>query len=130
MVVIPARHQVRPERTRWATALRALGLGWYLLRQNEAIVAHFATEGIPYVDTTPALAAHDAIAPVMFADDPHTNALGHGIVAGIVAERMAPMVAEVLARRHRRSGGAGAAFISREAEALVARDDVRLGRGP
>lgn len=100
MVVIPARHQVRPEREAWTAALRAIGLGGYLFRQNRAIVAHFVAEGVPYVDPTPALAARDAIDPVMFDDDAHTNPLGHTIIAERIAERMEPMVAEVIARRN------------------------------
>jgi lysophospholipase L1-like esterase len=88
LVVIPARHQLRARH--WAGAALLEG---FLCRQNRAVMAACARTGMRCVDTTDALADRDATEPVMFADDAHTNALGHAIIAERVAETVAPLVA-------------------------------------
>jgi lysophospholipase L1-like esterase len=88
LVVIPARHQLRARRYPGAALLDG-----FLRRQNRAVMAQCARTGMYCVDTTDALADRDATEPVMFADDAHTNPLGHAIIAEQMAETMAPLVA-------------------------------------
>jgi lysophospholipase L1-like esterase len=99
MLVIPARHQVRPGTEPAVAVLHALGLDAFLFYQNRRVVEHFVAAQVPYVDATAALAARDPVAPVMFDDDAHTNALGHEIMADLVYERMEGLVALSLRAR-------------------------------
>jgi len=99
MVVIPARHQIRPRGEPGAVLLEAVGLEGFLFRQNRMIIEHFVRDGVAYVDTAPALGARDRIEPVVFDDDTHTNPLGHAIIAKVVFDKLEPMVAGVIERR-------------------------------
>jgi lysophospholipase L1-like esterase len=99
MVIIPARHQVRPQGDRLVAWLLDWGLDGFVFRQNRAVVEHFVRERVPYVDTLPALAARDRVESVVFEDDAHTNALGHEVIAEAILEKLAPLVDETIARR-------------------------------
>ena len=99
MVVIPARHQIRPGVRPKAELLVRLGLRNLVYRQNRMVIDHFVRDGIPHVDTYPALAARDAHQSVISSDDPHTNALGYEIIATTIYEAINLRVAELLAAR-------------------------------
>jgi hypothetical protein len=88
MLVIPARHQIRPRVQRAAQLLVVLGLEALVLRQNLGVIRHFQEEGVPFIDLLPPLAAKDAESSVSFQDDSHLNALGHEVVACAVLTRL------------------------------------------
>jgi lysophospholipase L1-like esterase len=101
MLVIPARHQIRPESQVWSRTLLRLGLRDFVYRQNRMVIDHFEHDGIPYVDTLEPLATRDAVESVVFDDDAHTNALGHEVIADALLPGAAEMVAEARSRRQR-----------------------------
>jgi hypothetical protein len=84
MLIIPARHQIRPSVEPGSRLLMALGFNELVFRQNRAVEQHFVQDGVPYIDLWPALVAEDAISPVSFADDSHLNPHGHEIAAGVI----------------------------------------------
>ena len=111
MLVIPARHQIRPRVEPVADWLQRHGLGWLLVIQNERVLEHFRREGVSYVDLLPVLAARDAIEPVVFDHDAHTNALGHRLIAEETFRALEAPVAALIERQRAivaadRSGGA------------------------
>ena len=82
MLIIPARHQIRPAVEPPVKALMRFGWGRRLVfRQNRAVIDHFRREGVPYLDTWPALVRADSQARVSFSNDSHLNAFGHEVVA-------------------------------------------------
>lgn len=102
MLVIPARHQIRPEVELPVTLLLRLGLGDLVYRQNRAVIAHFEREGIPFIDLLPPLVASDGAARVSFSRDSHLNARGHAVVAGEILGRLQRDFGGVLAGKARR----------------------------
>jgi lysophospholipase L1-like esterase len=101
MVVIPARHQIRPQSQVWSRMLVRLGLDGFVFRQNRMVLDHFERDAIPYVDTLGPLAARDVVESVVFDDDAHTNVLGHEVIADALLPRVSDMVAETWRRRQR-----------------------------
>jgi hypothetical protein len=100
MLVIPARHQIRPRVEPFVETLQRLGLWWLVVIQNERVLEHFRREGVPHVDLLPALAARDPIEPVVFDHDAHTNAAGHRLIAEETFRAIeGPMAALVDGRR-------------------------------
>jgi hypothetical protein len=99
MVVIPARHQIRPSVHPATTLLEKSWLRSYVYSQNLYVIDHFIRDGIPYVDTYPPLAARDANESVVFPDDPHTNALGHEIIAATIFEAIEPRIEKIVEAR-------------------------------
>jgi hypothetical protein len=79
---------VRPNIHPGAAVLDSVGAKKLLFRQNAAMIEFFDRSGVPYLDTYPALKERDAIEPVYFDDDPHTNALGHEVIAGAVFDEI------------------------------------------
>jgi lysophospholipase L1-like esterase len=88
MLVIPARHQIRPELEPPVDVLLRLGLDGLVYRQNRAVIAHFERERIPFVDLLPPLVAGDRQERVSFSRDSHLNARGHAIVARAIVDRL------------------------------------------
>lgn len=88
MLVIPARHQIRPDVHPGARLLAMLGLDWLIQHQNEEVMAHFESTHTPYVDLRPALVNHDRVERVSFVDDSHTNAVGHRVIADEIYRRI------------------------------------------
>lgn len=99
MVVIPARHQLRPNSQVWSRVLLQLGFEGFLFRQNRMVIDHFVREQIPYVDTQPSLAARDRRESVVFDNDSHTNAIGHETIADAILEQVATLVREAARQR-------------------------------
>jgi len=88
MVVVPARHQIRPAVEPGARLLSSFGMQELLFRQNRAVIEHFQHDNVPYIDLWPALVAADAVAPVSFANDSHFNSRGHDIAAHAILQRV------------------------------------------
>jgi len=99
ILIIPARHQVRPSVNPGTALLDRLGAQGYILRQNNMVREHLETTGVPYVDTYPALAERDSIDAVFFDDDPHTNALGYRIIAEATYEAILPTIEKLVEER-------------------------------
>jgi hypothetical protein len=98
MVVIPARHQIRPAVEPGARLLTDLGFRSYVFRQNRMVMEHFQRDGVPYVDTWPALVAKDSSTRVSFTNDSHLNASGHETVAREILPRVRAAVHDLLER--------------------------------
>lgn len=98
ILVIPARHQIRPDAEPAAGILMKLGLRSLVFRQNERVIAHFRRDSIPFLDLWPALAAEDRRSPVSFAEDSHLNVHGHEVVAREVLARLARMLPPLVER--------------------------------
>jgi lysophospholipase L1-like esterase len=95
MLVIPARHQIRPEVEPLARLQMSLGLENLLFRQNHRVIRHFERDNVPYLDLWRALVAKDSLTPVSFADDSHLNAVGHEVVGREVVKRLQTMLPHV-----------------------------------
>lgn len=93
MIVIPARHQLRPEVHLVTRIAARVGLDDLILRQNRRVMDYFDKAGIPYVDVLPALARRDRVEEVTFPDDSHPNPLGHQVIA----EAIHPTLSRALA---------------------------------
>jgi lysophospholipase L1-like esterase len=93
MLVIPARHQIRPELEPAVKLLLRAGLGDLVFRQNREIIDHFTRDGIPFIDLLPPLVAADREARVSFVKDSHLNAFGHAVVARAILPRLQSMLA-------------------------------------
>jgi lysophospholipase L1-like esterase len=109
MLVIPARHQIRPEVQPAARLLMSLGFDGLVFRQNHCVIRHFQQERVPYVDLWPTLVAQDSVAAVSFAGDSHLNALGHETVGReIVAHLrgMLPVLLDYTSQRRSSTSGA------------------------
>jgi lysophospholipase L1-like esterase len=98
MVVIPARHQIRPAVEPGARLLMDLGFRDYVFRQNRMVMEHFQRDGVPYVDTWPALVAQDSSTRVSFTSDSHLNASGHETVARAILPKVRAAVHDLLER--------------------------------
>lgn len=81
MLVIPARHQIRPSVEPAARLLMSVGLESLVFRQNQWVIRHFRQQQVPYLDLWPPLVKQDSVAQVSFVEDSHLNALGHQVVA-------------------------------------------------
>ena len=81
MLVIPARHQIRPSVEPAARLLMSVGLESLVCGQNQWVIRHFRQQQVPYLDLWPPLVKQDSVAPVSFVEDSHLNALGHQVVA-------------------------------------------------
>jgi len=92
ILIIPARHQIRPSVHPGATFVQRVGATGYLFRQNDMVREHLGSRGIRNVDSYPELASRDSVDLVYFDDDPHTNALGHRILAEVTFEAILPEV--------------------------------------
>jgi lysophospholipase L1-like esterase len=92
MLVIPARHQIRPEVEPGARMLLRLGLDELVFRQNRSVTEHFRRDNVPYLDLWPALVAQDSTSPVSFTEDMHLNPLGHAVVAKEIAAKLQEML--------------------------------------
>jgi lysophospholipase L1-like esterase len=88
MLVIPARHQIRPEVEPATRLLVGVGLEGFILRQNRRVIEHFQEDGVPYLNLLPPLVAKDRETPVSFADDSHLNAVGHAVIAREVLRKL------------------------------------------
>lgn len=88
MLVIPARHQIRPQVEPSAEILMRLGLRRLVFRQNDRVVQHFREDNVPFIDLLSALAAADSLAPVSFVDDSHLNARGHQVMGREIVLRL------------------------------------------
>lgn len=88
MVVIPARHQIRPSAEPAALLLSKLGMNELIYRQNRAVIKDFQDDHVPFLDLLPILVASDREAPVSFASDSHLNARGHAVVAQAIFEKL------------------------------------------
>jgi lysophospholipase L1-like esterase len=97
MLVIPARHQIRPDVHPGSRLLGMLGFEWLIQHQNEKVMAHFESTHTPYVDLRPALVNHDRVERVSFADDSHTNAVGHRVIAEEIFRRIRGDIAKLRA---------------------------------
>ena len=110
MVIIPARHQIRPEVEPPVRLLMRFPWGRRLVfRQNQAVIDHFRREGVPFVDTWPALVRADRRAPVSFSNDSHLNPFGHEVVAGEILTRLEDSVLNPLVGSANTSCGDGEA---------------------
>jgi lysophospholipase L1-like esterase len=92
MLVIPARHQIRPSVDPAVGILLDLGFEGLVFRQNRKIIDHFRHDGVPFIDLWPALVARDREVRVSFPNDSHLNALGHEVVAREVLARLKGML--------------------------------------
>ena len=99
MLVIPARHQIRPQSQAWSALLLRAGFGELVFRQNRLVIDHFERDRVPYVDLLPPLAARDAAESVLFDDDAHTNAVGHEVIADALLPAVSEMVSDAWRRR-------------------------------
>jgi lysophospholipase L1-like esterase len=88
MLVIPARHQIRPSVEPAVGVLMDLGFERLVFRQNREVIDHFRRDRIPFIDLWPPLVARDRKARVSFANDSHLNALGHEVVAREILARL------------------------------------------
>lgn len=96
-LVIPARHQIRPEVNLASEWVVRLGLYDFIIRHNTAIIRHFEIDRIPYIDLLPLLREHDKLERVSL-EDSHTNPVGHRVIAEAVNKWIEPKIAE-LARK-------------------------------
>jgi lysophospholipase L1-like esterase len=101
IMTIPARHQVRPSVHPGAAFVDRIGARGYLFRQNDMVREHLEAEGIRHLDSYPVLAGRDSMEVVYFEDDPHTNALGHRLIAEVVFAGIHQAVLPLLGRRLR-----------------------------
>jgi hypothetical protein len=96
MLIIPARHQIRPQVETGAQLLTHFAWGRRLLfRQNQAVIDHFRRDAVPYLDTWPALVRADSQRRVSFSKDSHLNAFGHAVVAREILARLADGVLDL-----------------------------------
>lgn len=101
MLVIPARHQIRPEVHMGSRWLSKLGLDWLIMYQNMKIISHFERDEIPYLNLHTPLVEHDKLERVIFIGDSHTNPVGHRVMAEAVFRRIEPEIAELVRnKRH------------------------------
>jgi lysophospholipase L1-like esterase len=96
MLIIPARHQIRPSLEPAVGILMRLGLDSLVFRQNREVIDHFRRDGIPFIDLWPPLVAKDREARVSFAVDSHLNALGHEVVAQEILDRLKVLLPPLL----------------------------------
>src|SRR4029079_12538342 len=73
MLVIPARHQIRPSVEPATRVLSLIGMDGLVYRQNQDVIAHFYRAHVPYLDLLPALVRADRTARVSFQQDSHWN---------------------------------------------------------
>lgn len=99
MLIIPGRHQVRPEVNVASKWLFNLGLNSLIMRQNIAIINNFESEDVPYLDLHPILVEHDKLERVSFVDDSHTNPIGHRVMAEAIYQVMEPRIAELVGKK-------------------------------
>ena len=95
MLVIPARHQIRPGVNAASKWLDKLGLYELSIRQNTAIIHHFQHDSVPYIDLLPALRERDKTERVSFSDDSHTNDVGHQVMARQIYQGIEPVIAAI-----------------------------------
>jgi lysophospholipase L1-like esterase len=88
VLVIPARHQIRPEVEPAANILMDLGFDGLVFRQNRRVIQHFREDSIPFVDLWEPLVARDQQMRVSFTDDSHLNAIGHEVIAQQILPRV------------------------------------------
>ena len=96
ILIIPARHQVRPSVHRGSALLDAFGAHAYIHRQNTQIKLHLEQTDAPYLDLFPTLMERERNEPVYFDNDPHTNELGHQIMAEAIFERLEPTIGDLV----------------------------------
>ena len=96
MLIIPARHQIRPSLEPAVGILMNLGFESLVFRQNREVADHFRQDRIPFIDLWPPLVARDREARVSFAIDSHLNALGHEVVAQEILARLEGMLPTLL----------------------------------
>jgi hypothetical protein len=101
MLVIPARHQIRPSVEPAARMLMDVGLEGLVFRQNRSIIWHLQRDRVPYIDLWPALVARDSVTPVSFAEDSHLTALGHQVVGQQILGRLHAMLPALLKQSHK-----------------------------
>jgi lysophospholipase L1-like esterase len=99
MILIPARHQLRPDDHWGVSLLTKIGFSDFVFRQNEMVKKHFKGDMVPFIDMLPTLSERDKTEPVSFADDSHTNPLGHSIIADRVVDQIYQRVAEIAATK-------------------------------
>ena len=99
ILVIPARHQIRPEVEPVAKILMDLGFDGLVFRQNQLVIQHLREDSVPFVDLWGPLVARDQQRRVSFTDDSHLNAIGHEVIAQQILTRLTDALA---ANQHRR----------------------------
>jgi hypothetical protein len=100
MLVIPARHQIRPRVEPAARLLMDVGLDDFVFRQNRSVIDHFQHASVPYLDLLPALAHRDSVTPVSFREDSHLNAVGHDVVAQAIIGKLRDLLPPLLNHAH------------------------------
>jgi lysophospholipase L1-like esterase len=100
ILVIPARHQIRPSTEPAARMMIAAGLGDLIYLQNRRIVRHLQRDSVPYIDLLPALVGRDSTERVTFTEDSHLNAVGDQIVAHEIFLRLETLLPALLPRAH------------------------------
>lgn len=93
VLVIPARHQIRPEVEPVARILIDLGFDGLVFRQNRLVIQHFREDSVPFVDLWAPLVARDQQGRVSFTEDSHLNAIGHEVIAQQIIARLTDALA-------------------------------------
>lgn len=94
-IIIPARHQVRPQIHIATKYLHMLGLDFLITKQSDAIIDYFRQADVSFTDALPIFQYNDLVSPVMFRDDNHPNENGHRIIANAVSQKIWPRIAQI-----------------------------------
>ena len=105
ILVIPARHQIRPGEQPAARMLMRMGFTELVFLQNRRIVGHLQRDSVPYIDLWKPLVARDSAGRVSFTEDSHLNAMGDEVVAHETLLRLDTILPTLLQNAHQTDPG-------------------------